>query len=224
MLMHEIIKNLESVKHKINEKVQLSQETIKQPTIIAISKTFSLNQISPLIEAGHAHFGENKVQEAEKKWDKILINKHGLKLHMVGGLQSNKAKKAVEIFDYIHSLDNLRLAQKLYLAEQELNKHLKYFVQVNLGNEVQKSGVPKNDLKKFIETLRKDFKLNIIGLMCLPPQNEKSEIYFKELKEFSVKHNFEHLSMGMSHDYLAALDFGSSFLRLGTCIFGERKS
>ena len=222
--MHEIIKNLESVKHKINEKVQLSQETIKQPTIIAISKTFSLNQISPLIEAGHAHFGENKVQEAEKKWDKILINKHGLKLHMVGGLQSNKAKKAVEIFDYIHSLDNLRLAQKLYLAEQELNKHLKYFVQVNLGNEVQKSGVPKNDLKKFIETLRKDFKLNIIGLMCLPPQNEKSEIYFKELKEFSVKHNFEHLSMGMSHDYLAALDFGSSFLRLGTCIFGERKS
>ena len=222
--MHEIIKNLESVKHKINEKVQLSQETIKQPTIIAISKTFSLNQISPLIEAGHAHFGENKVQEAEKKWDKILINKHGLKLHMVGGLQSNKAKKAVEIFDYIHSLDNLRLAQKLYLAEQELNKNLKYFVQVNLGNEAQKSGVPKNDLKKFIETLRKDFKLNIIGLMCLPPQNAKSEIYFKELKEFAVKHNFEHLSMGMSHDYLAALDFGSSFLRLGTCIFGERKS
>ena len=222
--MHEIVKNLESVKHKINEKVKLSQETTKQPTIIAVSKTFSRDQISPLIEAGHIHFGENKVQEAEKKWDKILINKYGLKLHMVGGLQSNKAKKAVEIFDYIHSLDNLRLAQKLYLAEQELNKHLKYFVQVNLGNEVQKSGVPKNDLKKFIETLRKDFKLNIIGLMCLPPQNEKSEIYFKELKEFSVKHNFEHLSMGMSHDYLAALDFGSSFLRLGTCIFGVSKS
>jgi hypothetical protein len=164
------------------------------------------------------------VQEAEKKWDKTLINKHGLKLHMVGGLQSNKAKKAVEIFDYIHSLDNLRLAKKLYLAEQELNKNLKYFVQVNLGNEAQKSGVPKNDLENFIETLRRDFKLNIIGLMCLPPQNEKSESYFKELKEFSIKHNFNHLSMGMSHDYLTALDFSSSFLRLGTCIFGERKS
>ena len=222
--MHEIVKNLESVKHKINEKVKLSQETTKQPTIIAVSKTFSRDQISPLIEAGHTHFGENKVQEAEKKWDKILINKYGLKLHMVGGLQSNKAKKAVEIFDYIHSLDNLRLAKKLYLAEQELNKNLKYFVQVNLGNEAQKSGVPKNDLENFIETLRRDFKLNIIGLMCLPPQNEKSESYFKELKEFSIKHNFNHLSMGMSHDYLTALDFSSSFLRLGTCIFGERKS
>ena len=222
--MHEIVKNLESVKHKINEKVKLSQETTKQPTIIAVSKTFSRDQISPLIEAGHIHFGENKVQEAEKKWDKILINKYGLKLHMVGGLQSNKAKKAVEIFDYIHSLDNLRLAKKLYLAEQELNKNLKYFVQVNLGNEAQKSGVPKNDLENFIETLRRDFKLNIIGLMCLPPQNEKSESYFKELKEFSIKHNFNHLSMGMSHDYLTALDFSSSFLRLGTCIFGERKS
>ena len=222
--MHEIVKNLESVKHKINEKVKLSQETTKQPTIIAVSKTFSRDQISPLIEAGHIHFGENKVQEAEKKWDKILINKYGLKLHMVGGLQSNKAKKAVEIFDYIHSLDNLRLAKKLYLAEQELNKNLKYFVQVNLGNEAQKSGVPKNDLENFIETLRRDFKLNIIGLMCLPPQNEKSETYFKELKEFAIKHNFNHLSMGMSHDYLTALDFSSSFLRLGTCIFGERKS
>ena len=222
--MHEIVKNLESVKHKINEKVKLSQETTKQPTIIAVSKTFSRDQISPLIEAGHIHFGENKVQEAEKKWNKILINKHGLKLHMVGGLQSNKAKKAVQIFDYIHSLDNLRLAKKLHLAEQELNKNLKYFVQVNLGNEAQKSGVPKNDLENFIETLRRDFKLNIIGLMCLPPQNEKSESYFKELKEFSIKHNFNHLSMGMSHDYLTALDFSSSFLRLGTCIFGERKS
>ncbi len=222
--MHEIVKNLESVKHKINEKVKLSQETTKQPTIIAVSKTFSRDQISPLIEAGHTHFGENKVQEAEKKWDKILINKYGLKLHMVGGLQSNKAKKAVEIFDYIHSLDNLRLAKKLHLAEQELNKNLKYFVQVNLGNETQKSGVSKNDLEKFIETLRRDFKLNIIGLMCLPPQNEKSETYFKELKEFAIKHNFNHLSMGMSHDYLTALDFSASFLRLGTCIFGERKS
>ena len=222
--MHELIKNLELVKHKINEKVKLSQKTITQPTIIAISKTFSLDHINPLIEAGHTHFGENKVQEAEKKWDKTLINKHGLKLHMVGGLQSNKAKKAVQIFDYIHSLDNLKLAKKLHLAEEELNKNLKYFVQVNLGNEDQKSGIPKSNLEKFIETLRRDFKLNIIGLMCLPPQNEKSEIYFKELQEFAIKHNFNHLSMGMSHDYLAALDFGSSFLRLGTCIFGERES
>ena len=222
--MHELLKNLELVKHKINEKIEFSQEKIKQPIIIAISKTFSLDQINPLIEAGHTHFGENKVQEAEKKWDTILIKKHGLKLHMVGGLQSNKAKKAVQIFEYIHSLDNLRLAKKLHLAEKELNKNLKYFVQVNLGNETQKSGVPKNDLEKFIQTLRKDFKLNIIGLMCLPPQNEKPEIYFKELQEFAMKHNLNHLSMGMSHDYLTALDFGSSFLRLGTCIFGERES
>tara|TARA_B100001996_G_scaffold189961_1_gene145284 strand:- start:857 stop:1525 length:669 start_codon:yes stop_codon:yes gene_type:complete len=221
--MHEIIKNLESAKHKINEKIKLSEKNIKQPTIIAISKTFSLDQINPLIEAGHTHFGENKVQEAENKWDKTLMNKHSLKLHMVGGLQSNKAKKAVQIFDYIHSLDNLRLAKKLHLAEEELNKHLKYFVQVNLGNEAQKSGVPENDLEKFIQTLRRDFKLNVIGLMCLPPQNEKSEIYFKKLREFAIKHNLNDLSMGMSHDYLVALDFGSSFLRLGTCIFGERK-
>jgi len=221
--MHEIIKNLESAKHKINEKIKLSEKNIKQPTIIAISKTFSLDQINPLIEAGHTHFGENKVQEAENTWDKTLMNKHSLKLHMVGGLQSNKAKKAVQIFDYIHSLDNLRLAKKLHLAEEELNKHVKYFVQVNLGNEAQKSGVPENDLEKFIQTLRRDFKLNVIGLMCLPPQNEKSEIYFKKLREFAIKHNLNDLSMGMSHDYLVALDFGSSFLRLGTCIFGERK-
>ena len=221
--MHKCVQNLNLIKNKVNEIVARKQLKTK-PQIIAVAKTFPISKIMPLLELGHLHFGENKIQEAEEKWSDKKRDFKDLKLHMVGGLQSNKAKKAVQIFDYIHSLDNLRLAKKLHLAEEELNKHLKYFIQVNLGNEVQKSGVPKNDLEKFIQTLQKDFKLDVIGLMCLPPQNEKPEIYFKELKEFAMKHNLNHLSMGMSHDYLTALDFGSSFLRLGTCIFGERES
>ena len=220
--MHQIIKNLKLVKYQINQKIKDSQAKIKEPTIVVVSKTFTLDKINPLIEHGHIHFGENKVQEAEKKWDRSLVHKKNLKLHMVGKLQSNKATKAVEIFDYIHSLDNLKLAKVLSLAERKFQKNLKYFIQINLGNEIQKSGVNQHQLGSFIETLRNDFQLNIIGLMCLPPQNEKTTIYFKILNELRQKFKLNELSMGMSADYLSALEFGASFLRLGTSILGKR--
>ena len=220
--MHQIIKNLKLVKYQINQKIKDSQDKMKEPTIVVVSKTFGLDKINPLIEHGHIHFGENKVQEAQKKWDRSLVNKKNLKLHMVGKLQSNKAAKAVEIFDYIHSLDNLKLAKVLSLAERKFQKNLKYFIQVNLGNEIQKSGVYQHQLGSFIETLRNDFQLNIIGLMCLPPQNEKTTIYFKILNELRQKFKLNELSMGMSADYLSALEFGASFLRLGTSILGKR--
>ena len=190
------------------------------PEIIAVSKTFPLEKILPIIESGHIHFGENKVQEAESKW--LNYKNKNIKLHMVGKLQSNKAKKAVEIFDYIHSLDNIKLAEKLSFFEKQLNKKTKLFIQVNLADEEQKSGINLNELESFYNYCLKDLSLDIIGLMCLPPINSNTEKYFKMLKETSVKLNIHHLSMGMSSDYNEAVACGSSFLRLGTAIFGQR--
>ena len=176
----------------------------------------------PLLESGHTHYGENKIQEAEDKWSKIKNNYKGLQLHMVGSLQNNKAKKAVKLFDYIHSLDNEKLALKLSQYEQELGKKIKLFIQVNLANEKQKSGISLNSLNDFYNYCTKELSLNIIGLMCLPPENSKSDKFFKLLKKTAEQLNLKDLSMGMSSDYEQAILNGSTYLRLGTIILGQR--
>ena len=190
--------------------------------IIAISKTFSLDYIMPLIELGHNHFGENKVQEAETKWNKIKKEKNNLRLHMVGKLQSNKAKKAVEIFDYIHSLDSQKLADILSKSQDEINKSINYFIQVNIGSESQKAGIQYNEVDQFYTYCTKEKKMNIVGLMAIPPNDENTEKYFKSLSELNASLALKELSMGMSSDYLKAVENYSTYLRIGSAIFGER--
>ena len=220
--MHSSLQKLTLVKNKVNEII--NQKQLKtNPTIIVVSKTFSLEKVKSLIDNGHMHFGENKIQEAERKWSEIKnTNKH-LMLHMGGNLQSNKAKKAVKLFNFIHSLDNEKLAMKIAHSEKELNKKTKLFVQVNLGDEKQKSGIALKELSDFCNYCIKDLLLNVIGLMCLPPINSNSEKYFKVLKEEAHKLNLKELSMGMSSDFENAVIHGSSYLRLGTAILGERQ-
>ena len=190
--------------------------------IIAISKTFSLEHIMPLIELGHDHFGENKVQEAETKWNKIIKEKNNLRLHMVGKLQSNKAKKAVEIFDYIHSLDSQKLADILSKSQDEINKSINYFIQVNIGSESQKAGIQYNEVDQFYTYCTKEKKMNIIGLMAIPPNDENTEKYFKSLSELNSSLGLKELSMGMSSDYMKAINYQATYLRIGSAIFGER--
>ena len=221
--MHLVLKNLNSIKNKVNEIVYKKQLKTK-PKIIVVSKTFSLDQIDPLIQSGHVHFGENKVQEAETKWKVFKEKNKNLQLHMIGKLQSNKSKKAVQLFDFIHSLDNPKLAHKLSECEKELNKKVNFFIQVNLANENQKSGIILNELNDFYDYCSKELLLNIIGLMCLPPIDDKSGDYFKILKSTADKLNLKDLSMGMSSDFEDAILNGSTYLRLGTLILGERKS
>ena len=191
------------------------------PEVIAVSKTFGMDKIIPLIEYGHEHFGENKVQEAITKWEETKKKKNNLKLHLIGRLQTNKVKFAVKLFDYIHSLDNEKLAKKISDEQNKQNCKPKLFIQINLGEEVQKSGIPKKDLsdfKKYCEELN----LNIIGIMCLPPFDEDPEKYFQEMRDINSEIKFKDLSMGMSSDYLKAIKYNSTFLRLGSSIFGER--
>ena len=219
--MHSSLRKLTITKNKVNEII--NQKQLKtNPTIIVISKTFSLEKIKPLLESGHMHFGENKIQEAENKWSEIKNFHKNLQLHMVGSLQSNKAKKAVKLFNYIHSLDNEKLAFKLSQSEKELNKKIKIFIQVNLGEETQKSGILLKELNSFYNYCTKDLLLNVIGLMCLPPLNLNSEKYFKILKKSAEELNLKELSMGMSADFENAIINGSTYLRLGTAILGER--
>ena len=219
--MHTSLQKLALIKNKINQII--NQKQLKtHPKIIVVTKTFSLNKIIPLIKSGHVDFGENKIQEAENKWDKVKIQHNNLKLHMVGKLQSNKAKKAVRIFDYIHSLDNAKLASKIFQYEKELNKKIKLFIQVNLADENQKSGILLNDLNNFYNYCVKELSLNIVGLMCLPPINSNSKEYFKILKNTAEQLNLKELSMGMSSDFEDAIINGSTYLRLGTVILGER--
>ena len=194
----------------------------KPVNIIAVSKTFPLTHIQPLIDHGHVHFGENKVQEAVTKWNILKKSKPNLKIHMIGKLQSNKAKDAVKIFDYIHSLDNQKLADLLAKAEKTLNKKLKYFIQVNIGNEIQKSGVPVSELDSFYTYCTKEKNLEIIGLMIIPPNNGDTKKYFKSLGELSAALELPDLSMGMSADYVEAIDCGATYIRVGTLIFGDR--
>jgi len=190
--------------------------------IIAISKTFSLKHIMPLIELGHNHFGENKVQEAGAKWNQIKKEKNNLQLHMVGKLQSNKAKKAVEIFDYIHSLDSQKLADVLSKCQNEINKSINYFIQVNIGNESQKAGIQYNEVDEFYNYCTREKKMNIIGLMAIPPNDDNAEKYFKSLSELNSSLGLKELSMGMSSDYMKAINYKATYLRIGSAIFGER--
>ncbi len=221
--MHTCVQRLNFVKIKIKEIINKKQlKTI--PQIIAVTKSFPLNKITPLLEMGHIHFGENKIQETESKWLGVKNKYKNLQLHMVGKLQSNKAKKAVILFDYIHSLDNAKLATKLNQYEKELGKKTKLFIQVNIAEERQKSGVLLNDLNRFYNLCTKELSLNIIGLMCMPPINSDSKKYFQILKKASEKLNLTNLSMGMSADYGQAILSGSTYLRLGTAIFGARST
>ena len=194
----------------------------KSPKIIAVSKTFSLDHIMPLIEHGHNHFGENKVQEAEAKWLQIKKEKKNLQLHMIGKLQSNKAKQAVKIFDYIHSLDSQKLADILSKSQSEINKSLNYFIQVNIGNEKQKSGINYNEVDQFYNYCTKEKKMSILGLMAIPPQDENIEKYFKSLSDLNSSLGLTELSMGMSSDYIQAINYKASYLRIGSAIFGDR--
>ena len=191
-------------------------------TIVAVSKTFSLDHIMPLINYGHMHYGENKVQEAESKWLQIKKKEKNLKLHMIGKLQSNKAKKAVQIFDYIHSLDSQKLADVLAKNQQNMNKSIKYFIQVNLGNEIQKSGISYNEVDAFYNYCVKEKNLNVLGLMAIPPNDNKSEEYFKSISELNASLGLKDLSIGMSSDYMEAIKYKSTYLRIGSSIFGER--
>ena len=219
--MHASLQKLNFVKNKVNEIINQRQLKI-DPKIVVVTKTFSLNKITPLLVHGHMHFGENKIQEAENKWSEVRNQYSNLKLHMIGKLQSNKAKKAVKIFDYIHSLDNAKLAAKIAQYEKELNKKTKLFIQVNLAEENQKSGILLNDLNNFYYYCKKELLLNVIGLMCLPPFESNSQKYFKMLKNVAEKLNLKDLSMGMSSDFEQAIINGSTYLRLGTVILGER--
>ena len=216
--MHKSINNLTLIDTEIKTKFG----ELKNLNIIAISKTFPINQIVPLIENGHIHFGENKVQEAVEKWTEIKNQFKGLKIHMVGRLQTNKVKNAVSLFDYIHSLDSIKLAKKISMEQIKLNKNLKLFIQVNLGDEQQKSGINKRDLNKFYKKCTEELKLDIIGLMCIPPKDQEVQSYFRELADLNKSLGLKDLSIGMSSDYLEAIDFGATFIRIGSKIFGDR--
>ena len=200
----------------------VSLKPIKPVNIIAVSKTFPLEHIHPLIEHGHIHYGENKVQEALAKWSEKKANNQSLKLHMIGKLQSNKAKDAVKIFDYIHSLDSQKLADALAKHQKKLNKTINYFIQVNIGNEIQKSGIPVRELDPFYNYCTQEINLKIIGLMVIPPNDKKSEKYFKSLNDLNKSLALENLSMGMSSDYIDAIKNEATFVRIGSSIFGAR--
>ena len=207
--------------NKINSNIT-KLDLKKNVNIIAVSKTFSIDHIRPLIDYGHIHFGENKVQEAKTKWSDVKKEKPNIKLHMVGKLQSNKAKNALEIFDYIHSLDNQKLADVLSKAQENKNKYLKYFIQVNIGNEIQKSGIPASELDDFYNYCVNEKKLKIIGLMVIPPNDNNTIKYFKLVNNLNSSLELKQLSMGMSADYIEALNHGATFVRIGSSIFGER--
>ena len=218
--MHQIVQNLINIKEKIKSNLS-NQKNHKIPKIIAVSKTFGMDKILPLIEYGHLDFGENKVQEAIEKWSEIKLNNNNIKLHLIGGLQTNKVKLAVKLFDYIHSVDSEKLAKKISDEQQKQKKKVKVFIQVNIGNEEQKFGVDKlsvSELYSYCKTLN----LEVVGLMCIPPLNEPSEIFFKEMSDLNKKLNFEELSMGMSSDYLDAIKNSATYVRIGSNIFGQR--
>ena len=218
--MHNTVKNLLDIENNI--KVYLSKSNTKKPVkVIAVSKTFNIEKILPLIEYGHVDYGENKVQEAIEKWSEIKKTNLNIKLHMIGRLQTNKVKFAVQIFDYIHSVDSEKLAKKIADEQFKINKKIKIFLQVNIGDENQKSGVNKNDLQKLV-SLCNDLKLEVIGLMCIPPLNLDPNKYFIEMKELSETFGFTELSMGMSSDYMLAVKNSSTYVRIGSSIFGQR--
>ena len=214
------VKNLLDIENKI--KSHLSGININNiPKIIAVSKTFNIDKISPLIEHGHVDFGENKVQEAVEKWSEIKNENSKIKLHMIGKLQTNKVKFAVQIFDYIHSVDSEKLAKKIADEQSKINKKIKIFLQVNIGDEDQKSGINKRDLNKLVSYCQ-DLELDLMGLMCIPPISSDPEIHFNEMKQLNYSMGFKELSMGMSSDYIKAVKNSSTYIRIGSNIFGKR--
>ena len=219
--MHDAVKNLLKIIENVKAKLSTDNSDNKLPTIIAVSKTFKMDQIMPLIDYGHVDYGENKVQEAQEKWSQIKENNKNIKLHLIGRLQSNKVKIAIKLFDYIHSLDSKKVADKISFQQKTLNLRPKLFIQVNVGNEIQKSGVHVNEVSEFYDYCKK-IDLDIIGLMCIPPFQENSYKYFTEMKNLNKKLCLEELSMGMSSDYLDAIDNNSTYIRVGSSIFGER--
>ena len=218
--MHDTVKNLLNIENniKINLKKFNINNTIK---VIAVSKTFNIDKILPLINYGHSDFGENKVQEAVEKWSDIKKTNHKIKLHMIGGLQTNKVKFAVELFDYIHSVDSKKLAKKIADEQKKINKSIKIFLQVNIGDEVQKSGVNKNEIQQLISYSR-EIGLNVIGLMCIPPVNTDPKLYFEQMSKLNKSLGFTELSMGMSSDFLEAIQYSATYVRVGSSIFGQR--
>jgi pyridoxal phosphate enzyme (YggS family) len=217
--MHSSVLNLIDIKNKLNVSIKENQ---KKPEIIAVSKTFSLEKIIPLLDYGHKNFGENKIQEALSKWSEVKNNYQDLKLHMLGKVQTNKVKFLIPLFDYLHSLDNLKLAEKISKEEIKKNKKIKIFIQVNLGEEEQKNGISLKNLENFYKECKINLNLDIIGLMCLPPKEGEPEKFFEQLKEHSIRYDLSELSMGMSNDFDIASKCGSTFIRIGTKIFGSR--
>ena len=218
--MHDVIKSYKEVISAIEHRLK-DQNITTQPKVIAVSKTFSLDKILPLIDYGHLDYGENKVQEAIEKRTNIKLTKKELKLHLIGKLQTNKVKQAIKIFDYIHSVDSEKLAKKIADEEDKQGKKIKIFIQVNIGDEDQKSGINKNQLSDFYQFC-KTLKLNVVGLMCIPPFDQDSKKYFEEMSVLNKKLNLNDLSMGMSSDYLEAINYSATYLRIGSSIFGNR--
>ena len=212
--MENVVKNFDLVKEEISN--------FKNANIIAVSKTFPISHILPLINNGHHHFGENKVQEAQEKWTSLKNDFPNLKLHLIGKLQTNKVKFALPLFDYIHSLDSIKLAEKISLEQEKKNFKPKIFIQINLGKENQKSGIDEDQLKNFYEKCINELKLNIIGIMCLPPFDQDPIPFFKKMQNLSESLNLKELSMGKSNDYLEAVKFKATYIRVGSKIFGSR--
>ena len=219
--MHKIVQNLINIQNLIKSKQSVLEDHKTIPQIIAVSKTFKLNHISPLIEHGHIDFGENKVQEAVEKWSEIKSNNNKIKLHLIGKLQTNKVKISLELFDFIHSLDNEKLARKISEEQKKQNLKPKLFIQVNIGNESQKNGIHVKKLGEFYNYC-KELNLIILGIMCIPPIDEDPETSFSRMNYLKKKFNFKEQSMGMSSDYLIAIKYNATYLRIGSEIFGQR--
>ena len=218
--MHNVVNNLKDIENQLN--LSLSSENISLPKIIAVSKTFPITKIMPLIQEGHVHYGENKIQEAMQKWPDVKEKFSEIKLHMLGKVQTNKVKFLIPLFDYIHSLDSLKLAEKISLEQEKKNVKPKIFIQINLGKESQKSGIDENDLENFYKRCVDEFNLNIIGIMCLPPFDEDPIPFFKRMQNLSESLKLKEISMGMSNDYMDALKFNATYIRVGSKIFGNR--
>ena len=219
--MHDSVENLLNISEKVKAKFSADTNFHTIPKIIAVSKTFKIEHILPVIQQGHLHFGVNKVQEAVEKWTEVKKTNKNIKLHLIGRLQTNKVKFAIKIFDYIHSLDSKKLADKINKTQNELDIKTKLFIQVNIGNENQKSGISKDEVLDFYNYCR-SIDLDVIGLMCIPPINQKTSKYFSEMNDLNKRIKLKELSMGMSSDYLEAIENGATFVRIGSSIFGNR--
>jgi len=219
--MHQSIINLTTIDKQINDKIS-GEVNIKKVNIVAVSKTFKIVDIEPMIKFGHTHFGENKVQEALDKWSDIKVNNKNIKLHLIGKLQTNKVKFVLPLFDYIHSLDSTKLAEKISNEQSKKNFRPKIFVQVNIANEPQKNGLEVKSLETFLKFCEENCDLDILGLMCIPPMDKDPEVYFKEMNLLNKKFGFKDLSMGMSNDFISAINNGATYIRVGSKIFGKR--